>query len=395
MKQILISSKNFILTLFSSNFYFTFFKINVVSRLNSFLLLSIFLLPSISFSQYLESFNTAERGALTITPFTTNLAGVNWSVALGTFVGTVSATPTYAKTVSGALEFNNTDKEVCFTTPLLDISTPVGPRSISIPFEALQLELDDYIQVDYQVNGGAWVALGPQFGPGTRTVSVLSSTAGNTNLSGTITASGISGNTLMVRICSNNTNTLEFNRIFSVSVPETGTTVIQAPLPLSLISFTGISTEKGNELIWKTSSEVNFSHFEIERSENGKLFEKIGEIKGNKSESYEYLDNTDISYYRLKMIDLDNTFTYSKIVYIENPKNEQFTIYPNPSFDYFSVNNSDFAQLQIMDISGKILKTYSKSNTNKYSLTGLAKGQYFIKIKTGNQLINRKLMIEK
>ena len=57
---------------------------------------------------------------------------------------------------------------------------------------------------------------------------------------------------------------------------------IQAgPLPVRLISFTGKSTDKGNELSWKTSQEQNFSHYEIERSADSRSFKNIGKVIGS------------------------------------------------------------------------------------------------------------------
>jgi hypothetical protein len=61
------------------------------------------------------------------------------------------------------------------------------------------------------------------------------------------------------------------------------------PLPVNLISFQGKATEKGNALNWKTSSETNFSHFEIQRSDDAKAFEKIGNQTANESANYEFL----------------------------------------------------------------------------------------------------------
>ena len=69
-------------------------------------------------------------------------------------------------------------------------------------------------------------------------------------------------------------------------------------------------------LSWKTASEINNSHFEIERSNNGKDFIKIGEIAGqgtsNSTKRYQFTDKNPGSaqqYYRLKQVDFDGKFT--------------------------------------------------------------------------------------
>lgn len=110
-------------------------------------------------------------------------------------------------------------------------------------------------------------------------------------------------------------------------------------LPLNLLSFKAQNTINGNQLIWKTSLEHNFSHFEIERSENGEKFSKIASVNGTKAEQYEYLDErrvgagmgtTKFSYYRLKMVDMDGSANYSKKVLVNNSI-EGITTVVNPT----------------------------------------------------------------
>ncbi len=144
-----------------------------------------------------------------------------------------------------------------------------------------------------------------------------------------------------------------------------------SPLPVRLISFDGKATEKGNELTWKTSEEKNFSHFEIQRSSNAKVFEKIGQVKGNLSENYEYHDSTPLigagGLYRLKMIDLDGSFEFSKIIYIEN-KSEKSTVgnfYPNPAIGNevnIIVNSTARSNWNItaFDLTGNIISTENR-----------------------------------
>ncbi len=51
-------------------------------------------------------------------------------------------------------------------------------------------------------------------------------------------------------------------------------------LPVRLKAFTGVSTAQGNVLSWVSSSEVNFSHYSIERSSDGRSFAAIGRVAG-------------------------------------------------------------------------------------------------------------------
>jgi hypothetical protein len=64
-------------------------------------------------------------------------------------------------------------------------------------------------------------------------------------------------------------------------------------LSVEITAFKAQNTEGGNLLTWQTASEINTSHFDIERSTDGKLFEKIGELKAqNKPTNYNYLDKS-------------------------------------------------------------------------------------------------------
>ena len=89
------------------------------------------------------------------------------------------------------------------------------------------------------------------------------------------------------------------------------------PLPVKLLSFNAAGQGCDAVLNWKVATEDNFSHYEIERSQNGTNFVKIGNkpAAGNNS-TYSYTDKTaqeGNNYYRLKMIDLDGSFEYSNV----------------------------------------------------------------------------------
>lgn len=87
-----------------------------------------------------------------------------------------------------------------------------------------------------------------------------------------------------------------------------------------LTSFAGQNTAAGNVLRWATASEANNDHFEVERSANGQDFVQIGRTAGagstNLTHSYQFTDvaQATTSYYRLRQVDLDGTFSYSPVV---------------------------------------------------------------------------------
>ena len=100
-----------------------------------------------------------------------------------------------------------------------------------------------------------------------------------------------------------------------------------AVLPLTLLDFK--ASEKRDHILlqWTTTSETNTSHFEIEKLGTSQVYEKAGALNAKGSfanlNQYQYSDHfatAGVNYYRLKMIDKDGQFTYSKVIAV-NVKN--------------------------------------------------------------------------
>lgn len=109
------------------------------------------------------------------------------------------------------------------------------------------------------------------------------------------------------------------------------------PLPVTLVSIKAKREDNYATLDWSTSQEQNSSHFEIEYSTDSKAFVKRGEVNAaGEKFSYQFRDNNELAaganYYRLKMIDLDGTFAYSRILSVMgNGYSDVAFAYPNPS----------------------------------------------------------------
>ncbi len=183
------------------------------------------------------------------------------------------------------------------------------------------------------------------------------------------------------------------------------------PLPIELIDFTVKNTEYGNELFWSTASEINNEYFILEISDDAINFFEIAKLEGagNSSQTlnYSYLDNsftTEISYYRLKQVDFDKKFTYSKIISVANTLTAEFSIYPNPVVE--NINIEFLSQVEneyIVDIFNQnSQKVYSeKLNISKgfnnftfNIFNNLESGVYFFVIKDskGNIIIKEKII---
>ena len=106
-------------------------------------------------------------------------------------------------------------------------------------------------------------------------------------------------------------------------------------LPVEWLDFFGKAERNHIELYWATASETNSESFILQRSNDGRLFEDINQLPaaGNSLsiQSYNYQDlqpNNGWNYYRIKQVDYDGKFAFSKTIAIAYGEDE-FKIYPN------------------------------------------------------------------
>ncbi|MEM9525214.1 MAG: T9SS type A sorting domain-containing protein, partial [Bacteroidota bacterium] len=176
-----------------------------------------------------------------------------------------------------------------------------------------------------------------------------------------------------------------------------------AVLPLDLLSFTGEARDKTNLLTWKTANEEDFSHFEVERS-SADRWETIGIIAGGQSGQYSFEDAATTAYYRLKMIDLDGTFSYSEVVYLENFSGANagaMLVYPNPSTGRFTVDLSEASlpadrggELRLVDLHGREIWARRVSLDQAIELSHTLAGVYLLMLITDdNQTQTQRIVI--
>jgi hypothetical protein len=133
---------------------------------------------------------------------------------------------------------------------------------------------------------------------------------------------------------------------------------------------------------------------------------QVGEVKaaGNSNTTlhYEFSDDTPsrgINYYRLRIIDFDNSVKYSAVRSVRNEGEMHVSVYPNPARAAINVQvnieNMDKGVLEVRDITGKtvVAKALQLSGGNNLipvQLTGLPAGPYIIKLTLKDQVITRK-----
>ena len=151
-------------------------------------------------------------------------------------------------------------------------------------------------------------------------------------------------------------------------------------------------------LNFTTTSQLKVVSFEVERSADGLSFTTIGTVTGEGAKSqYAYIDVQPLpsmNYYRLKMINQNGSYSYSKMLAIRYDKNASITIFPNPAKEEITVQlhmPAGAVSLQIIDGMGRRVKTMTlQSSGNTLStaidISGLAVGQYYIH--AGSEIIN-------
>lgn len=179
---------------------------------------------------------------------------------------------------------------------------------------------------------------------------------------------------------------------------------ITAALPVNLVSFQGKwIKDQGNELSWVTSWEKNNAYFEVQSSVDAKAFEGVGRVTGTGStavqQSYIYVDAhpvADLTYYRLKQVDQDGKFVYSKIVSVRRGiVDKSLVIYPNPATDQILLRLPDqtISETTLYDLHGKQVLRQT-DGSNQIPLSSLKAGVYVIDVKTATNEVYRQRFVK-
>ena len=169
-------------------------------------------------------------------------------------------------------------------------------------------------------------------------------------------------------------------------------------LPVELSSFFVTERDCIVELNWTTASEENFDYFEIQWSGDGHEFERVNWVASNgnaNGDSYKSIDNNPSThnYYRLKMMDFDGKFEFSKVVYIKldcASTQDEILVYPNPIMPSQPLNieflsKKEMEQIVVIDVMGRIVKRVSigtevGKNTLSLDISDLAIGTYMLQL---------------
>lgn len=131
-------------------------------------------------------------------------------------------------------------------------------------------------------------------------------------------------------------------------------------LPVKFVDVSGkLTTDSKIAVSWKATVDEKFSYFDVEKSTDGRTFKSIGTVAG--SSEYSLIDAnpvTGYNYYRIKGVDADGQFTYSKIIdVLYSSSNTTLAVYPNPVENILHVKIStrepESLTLVVTDIDGR------------------------------------------
>ena len=291
-------------------------------------------------------------GSVTYSTEVMNFSARSYNYTLPSTLSLVSDVRYYQMNRTGASNFS-----------LANITLSYGPDDV----------VTDYAQLRVAQYGGAsnWIDHGG---------------VGTANTSGSITSNTFSN----------------FNGMFTLANSTLGTN----PLPITLLDFKATAASESVLLNWATASEENASHFEIESSPDATHFMTMGTVlaHGNSSQPlvYSFTDKYPVDgtiYYRLKMVDIDGSYTYSPVRAVKYLQPRQVNIWPNPASntDVLIARPENFTgeiELIIFNMENQIIYS-DKTSLDKITIPAgkLIMGNYTIMMKSGNEVIYGKLVI--
>jgi hypothetical protein len=174
-------------------------------------------------------------------------------------------------------------------------------------------------------------------------------------------------------------------------------------LPVTWAGFNALVNADHTELLWHTASEQNTSHFEVEASIDGKTFKTISEniaAAGNSasllSYSFRDMDLAPIKYYRLRQVDMESSFEYSKIIVAKRTQeaSQDFEVLAYPLTNTESKQyqlllkhtSADISSIQVLDYTGKpVYNENTTSHSEILDLSHLTPGIYMLQVWNGGE----------
>lgn len=181
-------------------------------------------------------------------------------------------------------------------------------------------------------------------------------------------------------------------------------------LAVSLVSFTGVLQYNKVKLEWSVANEHGFEYYEIQKSADGIEFKKTGKVNAVNRPHYAFEENVPLAhqrwYYRLKNVDNNGGFIYSKTITLTSNKDVEITnFHPSPlkgNTGYLDITSAKTQKLQVIvtNIAGQQISTQAVNITagvNQIPLRfdNIAQGIYSLQVINEKNSSNTILFIKK
>ena len=185
-------------------------------------------------------------------------------------------------------------------------------------------------------------------------------------------------------------------------------------VPVELVSFNASANGTEVNLSWMTATELNNSGFSVERKTGSSNWQSIGFVKGNgtttAANNYTFTDRNILSQtaysYRLKQMDFNGSYSYSKVVQVSTNLISTFELkqnYPNPfnpsTQISFSLAQNGFVRLVVYNLLGQEVETLINRNMEagshsiSFDASGLQSGVYIYKLTSSGFTLTKKMIL--
>nr|WP_295934955.1 PQQ-dependent sugar dehydrogenase [uncultured Dyadobacter sp.] len=177
-------------------------------------------------------------------------------------------------------------------------------------------------------------------------------------------------------------------------------------LPVTLVNFSGAPSAEGVKLSWQTSMEADFKAFEIEYSTDALGFGNVGIVPGANAPGgnrYGFSHTTALKgnlYYRLKMVDTDESFRYSRMITVSRDAEEMNENFVRPSLISTSTMNllieEPFQTVEVVNTGGQVVLTEKiggRSGPVSIPLQATVSGIYIVRMAGHDRIVQQRVLV--
>lgn len=183
-----------------------------------------------------------------------------------------------------------------------------------------------------------------------------------------------------------------------------GDSCLAQVLPTEFISITAERAGADVAVQWETGVSIGLSHFEVERSVDGRAFAAVGTTSTDGGDHYRFTDPAVAPgtwFYRIRAVDFDGEESYSEVAVLRDPASaEAPVLYPNPARDHVDIylpeGAGQAANVRLFGAEGRLLRhvqAAAGSNFLRLELGAMAAGIYIVEVRSGAQRTRHRLLV--